>query len=69
MLKKLKKQPLLLKIPVLQDFVWSTWRNPTDRDLEIVCNMIKKVSSLGLETCATLGMLNKEQAKSLQMLA
>ena len=43
----------------------AAWRNPTDRDLEIVCNMIKKVSSLGLETCATLGMLNKEQAKKL----
>ena len=43
----------------------AAWRNPTDRDLEIVCNMIKKVSSLGLETCATLGMLNNEQAKKL----
>ena len=45
----------------------AAWRNPTDKDLEIVCKMIKKVSSLGLETCATLGMLNKKQAKSLQM--
>ena len=43
----------------------AAWRNPTDKDLEIVCKMIKKVSSLGLETCATLGMLNKKQAKKL----
>ena len=43
----------------------AAWRNPTDKDLELVCKMIKKVSSLGLETCATLGMLNEEQAKIL----
>ena len=41
----------------------AAWRNPTDRDLELVCKMIEKVSSLGLETCATLGMLNQKQAK------
>ncbi len=43
----------------------AAWRNPTDKDLELVCKMIEKVSSLGLETCATLGMLNKIQAKKL----
>ncbi len=43
----------------------AAWRNPTDKDLEIVCEMIKKVSSLGLETCVTLGMLNTKQAKTL----
>ena len=43
----------------------AAWRNPTDRDLELVCKMIEKVSSLGLETCATLGMLNQKQAKKL----
>ena len=46
------------------DSMGAAWRNPTDKDLEIVCKMIK-VSSLGLETCATLGMLNKKQAKKL----
>jgi len=40
----------------------AAWRKPTDKDLDIVCKMVEKVSSLGLETCATLGMLNKNQA-------
>ena len=43
----------------------AAWRNPTDKDLQVVCEMIRKVSSLGLETCATLGMLDKNQAKKL----
>ena len=43
----------------------AAWRNPNSKDLELVCEMIRKVSSLGLETCATLGMLTKEQAKVL----
>ena len=43
----------------------AAWRNPTNKDLLIVCEMIRKVSSLGLETCATLGMLDKNQAKKL----
>merc|ERR1712023_532886 len=37
----------------------------TDKDLDLVCKMVEKVSSLGLETCATLGMLNKNQASRL----
>ena len=44
----------------------AAWRKPTDKDLEIVCKMVEKVSSLGLETCATLGMLSKKQAKRLK---
>ena len=43
----------------------AAWRKPTDKDLEIVCEMIKKVSSMGLETCVPLGMLNQNQAKNL----
>ena len=43
----------------------AAWRSPTDKDLDIVCQMIKKVSAIGLETCVTLGMLNKKQAKKL----
>ena len=43
----------------------AAWRNPTNKDLLIVCEMIRKVSSLGLETCATLGMLDKNQARKL----
>ncbi len=43
----------------------AAWRKPTDRDLETVCEMIKKVSAMGLETCVTLGMLSQKQAKNL----
>ncbi len=43
----------------------AAWRKPTDRDLETVCEMIKRVSAMGLETCVTLGMLNQKQAKNL----
>ena len=43
----------------------AAWRSPTDRDLGIVCEMIEKVSALGMETCVTLGMLKKEQALKL----
>ncbi len=43
----------------------AAWRKPTDKDLKVVCEMIKKVSSLGLETCVTLGMLKDYQAKEL----
>ena len=44
----------------------AAWRNPKDKDLDKVCNMIAGVRALGLETCATLGMLTKEQAKRLK---
>ena len=43
----------------------AAWRNPTDKDLDAVCDMIKEVSNLGLETCVTLGMLKDYQAKKL----
>ena len=41
-------------------------REPKDRDVEKVVEMIKGVKALGLETCATLGMLEPSQAKSLK---
>ena len=40
----------------------AAWRSPNDHDLNTVCEMIKEVSSLGLETCVTLGMLKDHQA-------
>jgi biotin synthase len=40
----------------------AAWRSPKDRDLEQVCAMVEGVKSLGLETCATLGMLTGAQA-------
>ncbi|HEX6957268.1 MAG TPA: biotin synthase BioB [Ferrovibrio sp.] len=43
----------------------AAWRNPKDRDLDQVCAMISEVKALGLETCATLGMLTPQQARRL----
>ena len=44
----------------------AAWRSPKDRDIEKVATMIKEVKALGLETCATLGMLEEEQAIKLR---
>ncbi len=44
----------------------AAWRSPKDRDLEQVCAMVEGVKSLGLETCATLGMLTGAQAHRLK---
>jgi len=43
----------------------AAWRNPTDRNLERVIEMIQAVQALGMETCVTLGMLRAEQARRL----
>ena len=44
----------------------AAWRSPKDRDLDNVCAMVEGVKALGLETCATLGMLTGDQAKRLK---
>jgi biotin synthase len=44
----------------------AAWRNPKDRDLDAVCTMVEGVRALGLETCATLGMLTGPQAQRLK---
>jgi biotin synthase len=44
----------------------AAWRSPKDRDLDAVCAMVEGVKALGLETCATLGMLNRAQAGRLK---
>ena len=44
----------------------AAWRSPKDRDLDQVCAMVEGVKALGLETCATLGMLTGEQAARLK---
>lgn len=44
----------------------AAWRNPKDKDLDKVCDMVSEVKALGLETCATLGMLTREQADRLR---
>lgn len=43
----------------------AAWRGPKDRDLESVVDMIQSVKALGLETCATLGILKDGQAEAL----
>jgi biotin synthase len=44
----------------------AAWRSPKDRDLNQVCAMVEGVHALGLETCATLGMLTAPQAARLK---
>ena len=44
----------------------AAWRSPKDRDLNSVCAMVEGVKALGLETCATLGMLTAAQARQLR---
>ena len=44
----------------------AAWRSPKDRDVESVCAMVEGVRALGLETCATLGMLTSDQAQRLK---
>jgi biotin synthase len=44
----------------------AAWRSPKDRDVDQVCAMIEGVKALGLETCATLGMLTGDQARRLK---
>lgn len=44
----------------------AAWRRPRDRDIERVAAMIEGVKSLGLETCATLGMLTEIQTRRLK---
>ena len=44
----------------------AAWREPKDRDLDKVCEMVAGVRALGLETCATLGMLTGSQARRLK---
>jgi len=44
----------------------AAYRTPRARDLEVIAQMIREVRALGLETCATLGMLTREQAGQLK---
>jgi biotin synthase len=44
----------------------AAWRAPKDRDVEKVAELVRTVKSLGLETCATLGMLEEGQAETLR---
>jgi len=44
----------------------AAWRGPKDKDLNAVLEMVRAVKALGLETCATLGMLKPGQAERLR---
>ena len=44
----------------------AAWRGPKQRDLERVIEMVRAVRGLGMETCATLGMLKQGQAEQLK---
>lgn len=44
----------------------AAWRGPRDQDLKVVCEMIREVKKLGLETCVTLGLLKDYQANMLK---
>ncbi len=44
----------------------AAWRSPKDSDLDQVLEMVSAVKELGLETCATLGMLSDDQAQRLK---
>ena len=44
----------------------AAWRNPHERDMPYVLDIVREVKALGLETCMTLGMLNASQAERLK---
>ena len=75
---QLKKEPLVKIIEVIKEAkaakesgatrfcMGAAWRGPRDDDLSEVCEMISAVKSIGLETCATLGLLKEGQAEKLK---
>jgi biotin synthase len=44
----------------------AAWRNPRGRNFQRVLEMVSRVHAEGLETCATLGMLDADQAQQLK---
>ena len=43
----------------------AAWKNPKERDMPYLLDMVKGVKEMGLETCMTLGMITSEQADTL----
>jgi len=43
----------------------AAWREPKDRDMPAIIEMVKGVRQMGMETCMTLGMLSEKQARQL----
>ena len=44
----------------------AAWRNPKERDMPYLTQMVAEVKAMGLETCMTLGMLTRDQAVALK---
>jgi biotin synthase len=44
----------------------AAWREPKDRDMPALTRMVAEVKAMGLETCMTLGMLTRDQARALK---
>lgn len=72
------KEPVLAVEPVIERAkaaktlgitrfcIGAAWRSPPKKSFLIMLDMIKAIKNLGLETCATLGMLSDEQAQQLK---
>ena len=43
----------------------AAWRNPKDRDIDDMVEILDELKQLGMETCMTLGMLTRKQADRL----
>jgi biotin synthase len=43
----------------------AAWREPADRHIDVLAEMVREVKALGMETCMTLGMLTDGQAQRL----
>lgn len=44
----------------------AAWRGPTDKNLPQICEMVREVKKLGMETCVTLGLLKDKHASALK---
>lgn len=62
----LKKATLAKANGALRFCMGAAWRSPPKKMLPRVIDMIKAVKALGLETCVTLGMLDKDDAQQLK---
>ncbi|CAL4321050.1 biotin synthase BioB [Buchnera aphidicola] len=74
---KLKTQPLLNKKEILKAAkktkisganrfcMGAAWKNPKDKDIPYLQEIIKEIKKMGLETCMTLGEITQKQANQL----
>lgn len=44
----------------------AAWRVPKEKDLDAVCEIVREIHDMGMETCVTLGMLTEAQAQKLK---